>query len=168
MSAIAPLLAVAYFGAQYYSVSKVYTDKITKTKKLPKGPSGEVTMTKDAIARYRAPPGGTTVFKPLEHPDWRRFQPHKPIDRTTLYARQSKLKHDATHSQIELDKTKVARNLPPGTHFLDWNGNGRFPSYVVDRYATSHETSRDPTVQELFREGRAAHSRPDTRVGGYS
>lgn len=168
MASAAPFLALAYFGAQYYSAQKVYTDAFkAKVKRLPQGPSGEVLMTKDAIARYRAPPGGTTVFKPLEHPDWRRVQPRHPLNRSVLYERQSQAKRDAIRGQTELDRVKVAKNLPFGTHYLDWNGNGRFPANVTDRYATSHATSRDPRVQEMFSEGRLAHTRPDTRVGGY-
>lgn len=165
---IGPLLVLGYFSAQYASASKNYEDAFkAKIKKLPKGPSGEVLLDRGAAARYRQPLQGTTVFKPIEHPDWARIHQNAKVSRPGLYARQSAAKSDVVRSQIDLDRVKVARNLPAGTHLLDWPGSARFPHYYEDRYATSHSTYRNPNSKAAFKAGMAEHTRGDLRVGGY-
>lgn len=167
MNLVGPLLVLGYFSTQYASASKQYGESFKVKQTLPKGPNGEVLLTRGGAARYRQPPQGTAVFKPIEHRDWARIPQKAEVYRQQAYNRQSEAKANVVSALYDLDPVKIARNLPRGTHFLDWPGSARFPSFYPDRYATSHSTFRNPETKALFDEGRAKHTRADLRVGGY-
>lgn len=165
MNLVGPLLVLGYFGAQYTSATQNYAKSMKSKRSLPVGLSGEPVMTRGEAARYRGPVSGTTTFKPIEHPDWARVQARN-VYRQRVYERQSGAKAGVVSSGYHLDPVRVARNLPPGMHLLDWPGTGRFSWFTPDRQATALKTARDPETKAMYDAGRAKYTRADLRVGG--